>query len=255
VNWVALLRNATVLVLTAMVVVSLIGMGVLTYQTAFLTWGYTDVEGNVFLEIVSIRDTNGSLSSFYFESIDDYGSGDFNVTLPVGFYDRRPVALNDTIVRVRIECGFHMEVYGDHELVTVVRAEDLIVRAGEVSLTKSNPPFEFGVGSGGGFSVTALMDMTVNRTVLQSLNATDVGIAYECMIRTDCEGYYAVNYVFSIRVDLWNRRPVAGVSMAPGLTFLALGLMSAGLLVLEINRSWPRSIAKFSLLSPTLPDN
>ncbi len=250
-----LLRNASILVLTAMAIVSLIGMGVLSYLSVSLTWSYTDLEENAFLEIVSIRDTNGSLSSFYGDSIDDYGSGDFNVTLPAGFYDRRPVEINDTTVKVRIECWFHWEVPGEHdELLDLVWAEDLTVTAGGVSLAKSNPPFEFMISSGGGLSVTTLMDMTLNSTVLQSLNATEIGIAYECMMRTDCEGYYAVNYVFSVRADLWNRRPVIGMSMMPGLTLLALGVMSAGLLVLEINRSWPRSLAKSCLPSPALPD-
>lgn len=241
------MRNVSILVLTAIVVVSLFGMGFLTYQTATLTWGYTEVEDNVLIEIVSIRDTNGTLSSFYHDSIDDYGSGDFNVTLPVGFYDRRPLEINDTIVRVRIDCWFHVEIPGEHEeLLDLVWAENLIVTAGGASFAKSNPPFEFVVSSGSGASYTAAVEMTLNSTLLQSLSASDIDIAYECMMQTNCEGYYAVNYVFSMRVTLWNQKPVSGVSAAPGLTLLALGVMSAGLLILEINHSWPRFLAKSS---------
>ncbi len=195
--------------------------------------GYEYSREQVVNEIVSIADANGSLFSFYDNEIEDFGANGYNVTLPVSYYDRT-VDLKDSVSEVNIEYMFHLELTHDHAaMVTVYFGADLVIDAGNTSITGHFPRYFWAASGGFSFAVTGHSRLTLNRTVLDSLNVSHLYIEYEVTFLTEYASSYLVNYAMSILVDLQYRHPVPNALTPLFAALIAVGICSIGVLVIE----------------------
>ena len=195
---------------------------------------YEYSQEQVLNEIVSIADVNGSLVSFYENDIEDFGASGYNVTLPISYYDRA-VDLNDSVSEVTIEYTYHWEVTPEHAAaVTVFYGAHLLVGAGNTSITGSLPRRFCFVGGFCSAAGTARLRLTLNMTVLELLNVSQLHVEYECTFLTQCTSSYLVNYAMSISVDLQYRHPVPDALTPLFAALLAIGICSIGVLVIEV---------------------
>ncbi len=230
--------------LVVMTVVVIIGLGAVLFLDSSSPTEFTYYEDEVFREHISIRDTNRSLSSLYTEYIDDTGNGGFTLTMRTSLgYDT--VEIDQSVTQVVIECCLHWEIFGAHDALEINYGAVLRVSDESHDFSSGLPGFQWHISSGLTMPMTESVGLTLNRTVLESLNATLVHVSYECFSVVDCEGSYWVNYAFSMDIRYCHLTELARVS-TPQVVLLALSLCSVGLLAIELEMPNPQQ--------PHIPD-
>jgi hypothetical protein len=195
-------------------------------------------EETEYYEVVSVRDTNGSLSTGFHHEIREFEPGHFNLTLPL-LRSQMLIELNSSVSQVSAVWMLHFELPGDHEdTVEVVYGSDIEVRAGSETFFNRMPRYSFEFANFTTAGNTAVLDLTLEGDTLRSLNTTELHVSCESMVEASCDAYYSVNYAISFTINLEFARPKAtpGFYLILSPSFMILGLFSVILLVMEVER-------------------
>jgi len=209
---VVLIRDIIVRYLAVAVCSALVTTGVLLILPPLLnppiveeTYDYT--WERAFTQSVAIAEVNGTLHSFYDDDIDDIGEGLHNMTLPT-FYLSRTIELNDSVWGVRIECMFHQEFGGySGDMINMTLGAYMVAELGNLTFTASLPRSYWLVSEGLGLANTWTSSISVNGSILQALNVSQLYFEYEYTFGTQCASYYWVNWAMSLVVDIQYRTP------------------------------------------------
>jgi len=195
-------------------------------------------EETEYYKVVSVSDTNGSLSTFYRHDIREFGLGHFNLTLPLSG-SQILIELNSSIFQVVAEWMFHLELPGDNEdLIEGAFASDIEMSVGTETFVDHGPICPFIIGSACATSVTSKLVMSVKGDTLRSLNASYLNVRCESLVEASCDAFYTANYVISFTVNIEYARPtrVPGPYLILSPSLMILGLSSALLVLEEVER-------------------
>ena len=225
------------LILSVLALLAIIGMGTITLILPRFETRFELIEEPFYTEMILIRDTNGSLSTFDINELEMFDDGEFNISLPT-WTTKRLVELNESVNGVLVRSIIHWELPGrEHKNFTILTfGADLEIETPNTTLKSGLPKYRFYASAGAGSAVTWTEEITLNRTLIEKYNISSAYVEFESMFRMNCNGSYAVNYGVGIEISLTYRRPLPYTSSPYIISFLALGVFSVGMLLLELRQ-------------------
>lgn len=210
----------------------LIGIGVMTVLFPLSEMQFGTSMDTIAYETVAIRDSNGSLSTTC-DDIYTLGMGDFNLSVATS-----NITIGKDVESIRVKSVLYREVlYDDDQPMNISFSEELNLYYENNCITKQVPEGFMFLDTEATVSSTKPLELTLSESTIDNFGISNIIVGNEFKFRVEGVANYTINYFVHMEITrITEASPPIYVSILQ-ILLPAIGVLSAALLLLDIERS------------------